>query len=63
MSLFPLSASIANRIQKLQCDFLWSGLGDESKYHLVSWSKVCSPIAEGGVGGLQLVNVQLCSLR
>jgi len=26
------------------------GLGKEFKYHLVSWSKVCSLISEGGLG-------------
>jgi len=29
---------------------LWGGIGEEFKYHLVSWSKVCSPISEGGLG-------------
>jgi hypothetical protein len=41
---------VANRIEKLQRDFLWGGLGEEFKYHLVSWSKVCSPISKGGLG-------------
>jgi len=26
------------------------GLGEEFKYHLVSWSKICFPIFEGGLG-------------
>ncbi|GLT62498.1 hypothetical protein SLA2020_351340 [Shorea laevis] len=50
MSLFPLPVSVANRMEKLQRDFLWGGLGDEFKYHLVSWSKVCSPVSVGGLG-------------
>jgi hypothetical protein len=50
MSLFPLSTSVANRIEKLQCDFLWGGLGEEFKYHLVRWPKVCTLIVEGGLG-------------
>jgi hypothetical protein len=50
MSLFPLPVSVANRMEKLQRDFLWGGLGDEFKYHLVSWSKVCSPVSMGGLG-------------
>jgi hypothetical protein len=37
-------------MEKIQRDFLWGGLGEEFKYHLVSWSKVCSPISEGGLG-------------
>jgi hypothetical protein len=50
MFLFLLLVSVAKRIEKLQRDFLWGGLGVEFKYHLVSWSKVCSPISEGGLG-------------
>jgi len=41
---------VANHIEKLYRDFLWGDLGDKFKYHLVSWSKVCSPITEGGLG-------------
>lgn len=50
MPLFPLPIGVANRIEKLQYDFLWGELDDEYKYHLVSWFKVCSPIFEGGLG-------------
>jgi hypothetical protein len=49
MSLFPIPASVAKHIEKNQRDFLWSGLGEEFKYHLVGWSKVCSPISKGGL--------------
>jgi len=56
MSLFPLLAGVANRIEKLQCDFLWGGLGEEFKYYLVSWSKVFSivlqPLSEGWGSGI-----------
>ena len=38
LSLFPIPASVANRIARLQRDFLWGGLGDEPKFHLVDWS-------------------------
>ena len=41
---------VANHIKKIQCDFLWGGLGDEFKYHSVNWSKVHSPISVGGLG-------------
>jgi hypothetical protein len=50
LSLFPIPTSVANSIEKLHRDFLWGGVGEEVKYHLVSWSKVCSPISEGGLG-------------
>jgi len=46
-----IPASVANRlIEKIQRDFLWGELGEEFKYHLVSWFKVCSSISEGGLG-------------
>jgi len=28
MSIFPLPVSVANRIKKLEHDFLWGGLGE-----------------------------------
>jgi hypothetical protein len=50
MSLFHLSAGLANHIEKLHRDFLWDRLGEEFKFHLVSWSKVYYLISEGGFG-------------
>ncbi|XP_041019121.1 uncharacterized protein LOC121261047 [Juglans microcarpa x Juglans regia] len=50
LSLFPLSTKVANRIEKLQRDFLWSELGEEFKFHQVNWSTVCTPISGGGLG-------------
>ena len=37
---------MANKIEKLQRDILWS----DSKIHLLGWDKVCMPIANGGLG-------------
>jgi hypothetical protein len=50
LSLFPIPASVANRIEKLQRDFLWEGIGKEFKYHLVNGAKICYMISEGGLG-------------
>jgi hypothetical protein len=50
MSLYPIPALVAKRIEKIQRDFLWGGLNDEAKIHLVEWDKVCSPMDEGGLG-------------
>jgi len=36
---------VANKIEKLQRDFLWEGMGSKSKRYLVGWDKVCIPMA------------------
>ena len=41
---------MANRIVKLQQKFLWVGLGEEPKFHLVKWAIVCTPPFLGGLG-------------
>ncbi|KAK9988965.1 hypothetical protein SO802_029204 [Lithocarpus litseifolius] len=46
LSLFTIPTHVTNKIEKLQRDFLWGG----SKFHLVGWDKVCTPIANGGLG-------------
>ena len=46
LSLFTIPTHVANRIEKLQRDNLWS----DSKTHLLGWDKVCMPIANGGLG-------------
>ena len=46
LSLFTILTHVANKIEKLQRDFLWG----DSKTHLLGWDKVCMPIASGGLG-------------
>uniref|UniRef100_A0A7N2MKZ1 Receptor-like PK ALE2 N-terminal domain-containing protein n=1 Tax=Quercus lobata TaxID=97700 RepID=A0A7N2MKZ1_QUELO len=41
---------VANHVEKLQTNFLWSGSNDDSKFHLVKWAKVCKPMRVGGLG-------------
>ncbi|KAL4638131.1 hypothetical protein ACB092_03G128100 [Castanea dentata] len=34
----------------LPLDFLWIGIGDKRKFHLVNWSKVCRLVKNEGLG-------------
>jgi hypothetical protein len=36
MSLFPIPGLVALRIDKIQWDFLWGGMGEGKKFHLVN---------------------------
>ena len=55
LSLFTIPKSVANRLEKLQRDFVWGGMGNNFKHHLVGWDKVCVPKAKGGLGVRSLV--------
>ena len=50
LSILPIPRKVANCMEKLQRDFLWSGISGDSKLHLVKWSKVCKPMQVGGLG-------------
>ena len=43
-----LQFKVAKRMEKLQRDFLWNGIGGEPKIHLVNWAKVCRPFQVAG---------------
>ena len=63
LSLFPIPKSVARRIEKLQRDFLWVGLDDEPKFHLVPWKRVCEPLMSGGLGIRNLTMFNQALLR
>jgi hypothetical protein len=48
LSLFPIPIGVAKRLERLLRDFLWAGIGDEFKFHLVNWARICIPIKSSG---------------
>ena len=38
------------KVERMQRDFLWSGVGEGKKDHLVRWDVVCKPRVKGGLG-------------
>jgi hypothetical protein len=50
LSISPIPSSVANRLEKLQRNFLWGGTNEATKFHLVKWSLVCSIVKDGGLG-------------
>ena len=50
LSLFKIPGSVAAKVERMQRDFLWSGVGEGKRDHLVSWDVVCNPKAKGGLG-------------
>ncbi|RVX08445.1 putative ribonuclease H protein [Vitis vinifera] len=50
LSLFKIPASVAAKVERMQQDFLWSGVGEGKKDHLVRWDVVCKPRVKGGLG-------------
>ena len=50
LSLFHLPAGVADKLDRIQRNFLWSGMGDSQTFHLVKWANICEPIQSGGLG-------------
>ena len=56
LSLFICPVSVANRLERLQRNFLWGDSGEAFEHHLVGWDVVCSPIKDGGLGNRKLLD-------
>lgn len=61
LSLFKCPASVVNRIDRLEHDFLQEGRDVKKTFHLVNWSLVCETTRNGGQGirPLKIVNQAL----
>lgn len=42
-----MPVGVVNRIEKLFRVFLWWGLGEEKKFHLVKWKTICGLVVYG----------------
>ena len=49
-SLFKIPTSVAAKVERMQMIFLWSGIGEGKRDHLVRWDVVCKPRVKGGLG-------------
>jgi hypothetical protein len=49
LSLFPIPASVAKRIEKIQRKFLWGDSEEVSNFHLMNWDHICTPHSNGGL--------------
>lgn len=55
MSLHVIHVTVAERLEKLQRDFLWWCGGENFRYHLVDWGRICQPKEVGDLGVRRLV--------
>ena len=57
LSLFGIPGKIADRMEKIQRDFLWTENEGKKRYPLVAWEKVCLPKRHGGLGIRKLTHL------
>jgi len=54
MSLFKLPSEVANKLVRIQRNFLWGWGFEGRKIAWASWEKVCKPHEFGGLGIIDL---------
>ena len=52
LSLFTIPPAMADRLERIQRNFLRGSYEKAFKYPLVAWNKVCWPVETGGLGCL-----------
>ena len=50
ISLFRVPSGVGKTIEKLMRKFLWEGIVDRSRIHLVKWEDICHGKKFGGIG-------------
>jgi hypothetical protein len=63
LSFYRIPPGVKQKMDMHRAGFLWSGDKNKRKYHLVSWSVVCLPKDQGGLGilNLDIMNTSLLS--
>ena len=62
LSLFTIPVAVADRLERVQRNFLWGSSDECFKHSLVAWENVCSPLEAGGLGVKNLVHFNLALL-
>ncbi|KAL4295459.1 hypothetical protein GQ457_12G031020 [Hibiscus cannabinus] len=62
MSLFRMPVAVTKRITGMVSNFLWGGASDKRRIHWVSWSLLCQPLENGGLGLLDFGTQNRCLL-
>jgi hypothetical protein len=57
LSLFNILSKYAEKMERIQWDFLWTGHEGRKRYPLVAWDNVCLPKCNGGLGIRKLSHV------
>ena len=57
LSLFVIPVKFAERMEKIQRDFLWTGVERKKRYPLVAWENVFLPKKNGGLGIRKLTHL------
>ena len=56
LSLFTIPVAMADKLERIQRNFLWGSLEECFKHSLMAWEKACSPLEIGGLGVRKLVH-------
>jgi hypothetical protein len=61
MGIYLLHETTHGEMNKSRARFLWEGVGNKRKYHMVDWATVCKPWEFGGLGVIntRLMNISL----
>ena len=62
LSLFGIPVKFVEKMEKIQRDFLWSGLEGWKRHPLVAWDNVCLPKCYGGLGIRKLKHLNMALL-